>query len=218
MEENTEKAVKLKESKKVLKAIKKLEFDDAILESMGKELQNTESKRLKQYKSTLRAVKFEAIFLSWVSLSFGKIFEFFRCLYNCEAEFKRLLCLHQNALLVTAILLIFTDFLTIYGLKRWKSICLFPGLLARCCALVYFCIIALFWILSLSKLFYVEIGKSWNKEDSYLDNPWTILNIKEVQMIWFLFGWTHYIKVNLDIVFEQLEMMENYAKPNPKIS
>merc|ERR1712062_332168 len=128
---NTEKDVKLKQSKKVLKAIKKLEFDDETLERIGEELQNTESQRLKRYKFILRAVIFEALFLLSFTLSFAKIFEFLRCLYNCEAEFRRLQCLHQNAFLFIAILVIFTDILTIYGLKKWKPIYLCLGALTR---------------------------------------------------------------------------------------
>merc|ERR1712062_340051 len=192
--ENTEKDVKRRQIKtiqKVIKTIKKLEFDDETLERIGEESQNTESQRLKRYKFILRAVIFEALFLFSFTLSFAKIFEFLRCLYNCEAEFQRLLCLHQNAFLFIAILVIFTDILTIYGLKKWRPGYLMPAVLTRLGAYLYLNILMLYWLFQLISMFYVELSKLWYTEDSYpafywlkqqIENPWTLLNVKEVQM------------------------------------
>merc|ERR1712062_960301 len=209
---NTEKDVKLKQSKKVLKAIKKLEFDDETLERIGEELQNTESQRLKRYKFILRAVIFEALFLFTFNLSFAKIFEFLRCLYNCEAEFQRLQCLHQNAFLFIAILVIFTDILTIYGLKKWKPICLCLGALIRAGACLYLNILTLYWLFQLIGIFHGELSKLW------YESPWTLLNVKEVQMSLFHGFLTHYMLYSAFILEGQFGKMSEYAKPNPQMS
>merc|ERR1712062_434321 len=213
--ENTEKDVKLKQSKKVkkvLKAIKKLEFDDATLERIGEELQNTESQRLKRYKFILRAVIFEALFFFSFTLSFAKIFEFLRCLHNCEAEFQRLQCLHQNAFLFIAILVIFTDILTIYGLKKWKPIYLCLGALTRAGASLYLNILTLYWLFQLIGILHVELRKLW------YESPWTLLNVKEVQMSLFHGFLTHYMLYSAFILEGQFDKMSEYAKPNPQMS
>ena len=234
--ENTEKDVKLKQSKKVkkvIKTIKKLEFDDETLERIGEELQNTESQRLKRYKFILRAVIFEALFLFTFTLSLAKIFEFLRCLYNCEAEFQRLQCLHKNAFLFFTILVIFADILTIYGLKKWKPFYLCPAVFTRLCASLYFNILTLYWLFQLLKIFYalyVESSKLWYMEDWYLalnwqlklfhesifnENPW---NVKEVQMASFYGCLAHYMVYSALFLEWQIVTMFEYAKPNPKIS
>merc|ERR1712062_102649 len=221
--ENTEKDVKRRQIKtiqKVIKTIKKLEFDDETLERIGEELQNTESQRLKRYKFILRAVIFEALFLFTFTLSFAKIFEFLRCLYNCEAEFQRLQCLHQNAYLFIAILVIFTDILTIYGLKKWKPICLCLGTLIRASACLYLNILTIYWLFQLINIFHGELSKLWYTEDSYLtldwpgwtyyENPWTLLNVKEVQMSLFHGCLTHYMFYSARFLLSQTDTMDDY--------
>merc|ERR1712062_850210 len=229
--ENTEKDVKRRQIKtiqKVIKTIKKLEFDDETLERIGEELQNTESQRLKRYKFILRAVIFEALFLLSFTLSFAKIFEFLRCLYNCEAEFRRLQCLHQNAFLFIAILVIFTDILTIYGLKKWKPIYLCLGALTRAGASLYLNILTIYWLFQLINILHGELSKLWYTEDSYpafywlkqriIENPWRLLNVKEVQMSLFHGCLAHYMFYSALILDRQFDMMSEYAKPNPKMS
>ena len=133
---------------KVLKTIKKLNFDDKTLERMGATLQNTNSKRRQRYKSTLRCLILEAIVLSiWMILGIaGQVYDFVRCVYNCEAEFARLQCLGQNDVIFAAILIIITDMLANYGMFKWNFLFMLPGLLVRLLALLYFGIMALIYV------------------------------------------------------------------------
>ena len=184
--------------------------DSDILESNGtkkKELepiiqsQDTLSKRRKHYEFVLSLVIWEAlilisvaIFTIW-SIWSDQTSTWLHCPYDSQV------CLCQNSLLITGFLTIICDFLAIYGLLKWKVICLNFGNVHRLISGLYYFIFTGFWIWKIA----------YESHNVYVHSN-TKMNAQFLVFLICLNFWQMFLRVGIEI---QVENMLDYPNdPN----